>query len=291
MVSTLLRATDTRSHKVAGFVVLFSVLLLVEGTTRVNLHVIPGGPWRGNHMIFPPIVALISAVGEMIFAFFGLCVGYFALAHGMANRLVVMVCLATQIVFGWFVFVVYVLAMPSFAAARTPAMPHLSASATKAVILMGLTGSIAVCAALQGGQFMFTNILLGYTTGKGKVQSTTLWRGRLYFFAFLVLLKGISEVVIGSIIKDHLGGGRLATPVVEPPFVITKAGLVIADGVWVTLVGLIGLAIAGHLDVLEDFTEMGSSPKPMIGAASSSASLEDRMNGLRGDAASVESTV
>ncbi|KAL3134611.1 hypothetical protein ABBQ38_006438 [Trebouxia sp. C0009 RCD-2024] len=227
----------------------------------------------------------------MIFAFFGLCVGYFALAHGMANRLVVMVCLATQIVFGWFVFVVYVLAMPSFAAARTPAMPHLSASATKAVILMGLTGSIAVCAALQGGQFMFTNILLGYTTGKGKVQSTTLWRGRLYFFAFLVLLKGISEVVIGSIIKDHLGGGRLATPVVEPPFVITKAGLVIADGVWVTLVGLIGLAIAGHLDVLEDFTEMGSSPKPMIGAASSSASLEDRMNGLRGDAASVESTV
>ncbi|KAL3134610.1 hypothetical protein ABBQ38_006438 [Trebouxia sp. C0009 RCD-2024] len=218
------------------------------------------------------------------------------------------------------------------------------------LIMQGLTGSIAVCAALQGGQFMFTNILLGYTTGKGKVQSTTLWRGRLYFFAFLVLLKGISEVVIGSIIKDHLGGGRLATPVVEPPFVITKAGLVIADGVWVTLVGLIGLAIAGgnvtrvaamyaglclftlliqlalydtasvglaamaipvgslqvvlttalmlmpayaagHLDVLEDFTEMGSSPKPMIGAASSSASLEDRMNGLRGDAASVESTV
>lgn len=55
------------------------------------------------------------------------------------------------------------------------------------LIMQGLTGSIAVCAALQGGQFMFTNILLGYTTGKGKVQSTTLWRGRLYFFAFLVV--------------------------------------------------------------------------------------------------------
>ncbi len=54
-------------------------------------------------------------------------------------------------------------------------------------LMQGLTGSIAVCAALQGGQFMFTNILLGYTTGKGKVQSTTLWRGRLYFFAFLVV--------------------------------------------------------------------------------------------------------
>lgn len=54
-------------------------------------------------------------------------------------------------------------------------------------LMQGLTGSIAVCAALQGGQFMFTNILLGYTTGKGKVQSTMLWRGRLYFFAFLVV--------------------------------------------------------------------------------------------------------
>ncbi len=54
----------------------------------------------------------------------------------MANCLVLMACLATELVFGWFVFAVYVLAMPSFAAARMPVMPDLSATATRAVILM-----------------------------------------------------------------------------------------------------------------------------------------------------------
>ena len=37
----------------------------------------------------------------------------------------------------------------------------------------------------------------------------------------------------------------MAAPVVAPPYVITKAGLVLADGVWVTLVGLIGLGVGG----------------------------------------------
>ena len=51
----------------------------------------------------------------------------------------------------------------------------------------GLLGSISVCAALQGGQFMFTNILLGFTQGGGKRQTAALFRGRLFFFAFLVV--------------------------------------------------------------------------------------------------------
>ena len=53
--------------------------------------------------------------------------------------------------------------------------------------MQGLTGSVGVCAALQGGQFMFTNILMGYASGKGKQQTAALFRGRLYFFAFLVV--------------------------------------------------------------------------------------------------------
>ncbi len=62
--------------------------------------------------------------------------GFFALALGKANRMVLMACLATELVFGWFVFVVYVLAMPSFAAARMPAMPGLSPDASRAAVLM-----------------------------------------------------------------------------------------------------------------------------------------------------------
>ena len=62
--------------------------------------------------------------------------GFFALAHGKANKMVLVACLATELVFGWFVFVVYVLAMPSFAAARTPVMPGLSPDASRAAVLM-----------------------------------------------------------------------------------------------------------------------------------------------------------
>lgn len=62
--------------------------------------------------------------------------GFFALAHGKANRMVLVACLATELVFGWFVFVVYVLAMPSFSAARMPAMPGLSPDASRAAVLM-----------------------------------------------------------------------------------------------------------------------------------------------------------
>jgi len=62
--------------------------------------------------------------------------------------------------------------------------------------------------------------------------------------ANMQVLKGVSEIVIGSLIREHVGGGRLVTPVVEPPYVITQASLVIADGVWVSFVGLIGIAVA-----------------------------------------------
>ena len=34
---------------------------------------------------------------------------------------------------------------------------------------------------------MFTNILLGFTKGGGKRQTGSLFRGRLFFFAFLVV--------------------------------------------------------------------------------------------------------
>ena len=48
-------------------------------------------------------------------------------------------------------------------------------------------GSIAVCGAEQGGQFMATNILHIFVSGKGSAQTGGLYRTRLYFFASLVV--------------------------------------------------------------------------------------------------------
>lgn len=59
-----------------------------------------GEPWRGTDKVFPPIAALLGGLTEVIFAFFGLVVGYFHLVHGIASRPVVMLLLITEVIFG-----------------------------------------------------------------------------------------------------------------------------------------------------------------------------------------------
>ena len=61
----------------------------------------------------------------------------------------------------------------------------------------------------------------------------------------LQLMKGVSEITIGALVRKGMGSGLLAMPVVEPPYDVTHASLLLADGAWVTLVGIIGLAVAG----------------------------------------------
>ena len=48
----------------AGILALVSILLIVEGVSRINLFIgTPGGKWRGDHSTYPPVVELIAAVG------------------------------------------------------------------------------------------------------------------------------------------------------------------------------------------------------------------------------------
>ncbi|KAK9784696.1 hypothetical protein WJX73_007894 [Symbiochloris irregularis] len=174
-----------------------------------------------------------------------------------------MLLLCTELLFGWFTFAVYSLAEPAFSAARTDTPDEfLSLRATRAVIIMGLLGVATQCAALQGGQFMFTFLLLGYTKGSGKPQTPMLFRGRMIFFNILYIIKGVSEITIGSIVYKGYGDAELAKPIVSIPYVVTKPGLLIAGGTWVTLTGLIGLTIAilnlrqagVHFSILSFFT-------------------------------------
>ena len=314
-------------------------------------------------------------------------VAFFVIAHKNVSAPVLMATMALELVFGWcaaaarlqlqmapalcrlrnlsllcrFVFTVFVLAMPSFAAARLAApMPNLNLTQSRAVIIMvrpallcllcraclvtsgchldaasrrperrasvrcrqrllhsppcssggqsahaaltqhacaqGLLGSVAECAAMQGAQFMMTNILFIFVSGKGKAQTGSLYRLRLYVFAFLVvrqpvpagllpglghlkswslladagrqrcmsrlppgchevtrtavprdaqswhargltwwppcaqLLKGVSELVIACILRQHNGPGQLAAPNVQPPYAVTRPDLLVADG-------------------------------------------------------------
>ena len=48
--------------------------------------------------------------------------------------------------------------------------------------------------------------------------------------ACVQILKGVPEIVIGSILRSAFGSGMLPMPNVQPPYAVTRADLNIADG-------------------------------------------------------------
>jgi hypothetical protein len=67
--STPEMATATAIARCAGILALLSVLLIVEGVSRINLFIgTPNGKWGGDHSTYPPAVELAASVG---LAFFG----------------------------------------------------------------------------------------------------------------------------------------------------------------------------------------------------------------------------
>ncbi|CAL8466470.1 g6006 [Coccomyxa elongata] len=67
---------------------------------------------------------------------------------------------------------------------------------------------------------------------------------RVYFYAFLVFLRGIGETAAGSIAYANLTSGRLSPSIVDVPFIITWPSINIAEGVFVLVVSLLAIAIA-----------------------------------------------
>ena len=122
----------------AALVSITSILLVVEGVSRINLYSAaaaanPGG----SHTMYPPAVQLVAAVGLSSYGLAGLANALFVLLLGAGNSIVTLTLLAIEFALGWFFFSVFVLSAYPFMVARAVApMPGLTGTQSNALIMM-----------------------------------------------------------------------------------------------------------------------------------------------------------
>ncbi|KAK9811243.1 hypothetical protein WJX72_000523 [[Myrmecia] bisecta] len=123
-------------------------------------------------------------------------------------------------------------------------MPPLNGVQSNAAIMLGMLGAIGAGVPLLGAHFFFLLQMFHQQSGRGDKYTPAYFRARIYFYAFLLVLRGVAESALGALIRDDIGSGMLAAPVVTLPFVVVYPEISIADGLLVLCFGLLGIIIA-----------------------------------------------
>ena len=133
----------------------WSILVMNEGAIRFIASGQPGAPglFAGMPIRFP--TAFLAALFEVIFGLIGLFLGLAGGVLKVFNRKLLVAFAWIQSILGWYVFIVYVLVLPSFRIANEEPMLGLSPVASRVVSALGILTSLQWCLALQGGQFVF----------------------------------------------------------------------------------------------------------------------------------------
>lgn len=255
-----LTSHDYKRQEAAALLALWSALVLTEGTVRFILTV-PAQellPSDRSTEVLPPILPFLAALMECIFGLSGVIVGCGAAFFNAHSRMVTAAFLITQTIQSWFVFVIYVFLIPSYRARylEAPIFPFDTVGESQAFIVMGILTSIALCLALQGGQFAFGMRLHAHQSPAGRQSSLHASRSvaRGLFWNGNMVLAGLSTTVAGLLLLANTAGnggaGRLGPPFfVAPPHVGVFPIMTLVTGLVAIVTGLVGMAacVARHL--------------------------------------------
>lgn len=249
--STELKVQSVRDvYRTAGMLAVFSVFLLVEGMVRVTLIIASNhdGDWDGEAgETFPGVVLLLGGVIEVIAGFGGLLRALAVILFDYHNAAVTQFSVILMFL-GWFTFVVFVFADPAYAVSQAKESPvvGLSLGQYKGVVTLGILGSVAYCAALQGGQMFFALQLLMTEKEKGSQYTSSYYGARLMYYSALALIGGVSQLAIGLLVGGKVGTGRLlgSERVGAPPYFIVYPELNIAAGLMVVVAAVVGFSRA-----------------------------------------------
>lgn len=245
-VAAVAHSGDINKQKTAAMLSIFSVFLLVEGVVRVLSNTQPGAAgWDGDSNVFPPVVLLISAIGEVVFATTGLWVGLGVLVFDVEHKMFTLLALACELVFGWFVYAVYTIADPAFQQARnaTP-IPEFNRNQSNTAQVFGyIFASMSYCAIMQGAQVFFTIQLWNIQRDKAEIYDRSYTTKRMFLYNFWVFLAGVSIIILGALLRDHVGAMRYFPPFVYPPNVVSYAAMTITTGCLELVYAFLGVAM------------------------------------------------
>lgn len=236
-----------------GLFSLYSFIVLNEGAIRAagEASLAPGASWTGGDRI-PQIVMLLSALGEMLFGLTGLLVGLALLLQKAGSKTITMIWMGIAFVFGWFVFIVFVLAAPIYDLVNNTevpmtALPGTSLAQFDTLRAMGLIGGITWCFALQGGQFMVGNIIYKFQA-QGEAKGASYAKSRMIMWSVNATIAGLAFLIAGAV-QLSVASGPYAAPQAYPPIFMTYPELSITAGVLTILFGIFatGAAVTGAM--------------------------------------------
>lgn len=190
----------------AWLLAFWSIGVMNEGVIRFVRFGLPGASqlFWGRPIRF--WAQFLGGLFETIFGVFGLAVGLAAAVLGWYSRPITLLLLITQFLMGWYVFIVYVFVFPAFRIADSTNLLGMSRVAHNAFGTFGILTSVAMCFALQGGQFVFICRLIAY----GGPTDFFFQRTGARLFAMLwnlnYALAGFWAFIGASIIIDNKGG-------------------------------------------------------------------------------------
>ncbi|KAI0566927.1 hypothetical protein FGB62_5g525 [Gracilaria domingensis] len=227
-----------------AFLTIWSLLVINEGAIRV-IQARPVVDLFLDDGRIRRFVPFLGGLLEVAFGVLGLYVGISALVLRWFNESITKLVMAIQTVFGYFVFAVFVFALPAVRAAdleEGQGIPivGLTLFQNRFIIWMGILTSFHFCLSLQGGQFVFLARLVSAGTGRDFMKAQSGNKMRAVFWNMNLALSGLWTLITGALIQAEFGGGRLDAPFVSPPNVGRLPGMTIAAGVFMITWGLVG---------------------------------------------------
>ncbi|KAK1866539.1 hypothetical protein I4F81_009055 [Pyropia yezoensis] len=262
VAATAVAAHTAKRQEAAALLALWSALVLTEGTVRFILsnpaqELLPSD--RPTEVL-PPILPFLASLMECIFGLSGVIVGCGAAFFNAHSRMVTLAFLVTQTVQSWFVFVIYVFLIPSYRARylEAPIFPFDSVGGSRWFIAMGILTSIALCLALQGGQFAFGMRLLAHQSppGKASARDAAMAAVRGVFWNGNMVLGGLSTTIAGGLLLGAANGGsgRLGPAFFgAPPHVGVFPLMTLFTGLSMTATGLAGMVASAVSSAFKPF--------------------------------------
>lgn len=230
----------------AALLTVWSLLVINEGSIRFN-NLTPYGDFSNRIpgiSNIPLGVAFFASLFEVIFGWIGLFVGIAALVCRYYNTALTKVAMLVQVAMGWYVFAVYVFAIPAKQAADlVEPILGLSMGTSRFLITLGLFTSFHFCLALQGGQLIFFARLVSAATGQDFLKQNSGYKMRATFWNGNMALAGLWTFITGCIINAKVGSGTITGVFMFPPNVGRLPGLTIFTGLLMLVWGLCGMAL------------------------------------------------